>query len=109
MISPDEAKQIDCDLPLEPEWELQWNEKSPLRIQLYEIYLVRIEYRLCQDIRPCIVIAPPSKDLVKIARISSALDLYNQGLDFWLDSTSDEFLQTGLKRLPTFHAKSFLK
>ena len=69
-----------------------------MSFQLYEIFLVQIEYRLSKDIRPCVIIDLLKEDRVKIARISSATDLFNSTIDFFLSSEHNDFSTTGLKK-----------
>jgi hypothetical protein len=64
-----------------------------------QIYLAKAQYRQCQDIRPCIVVAVmPEADKVKVALLSSALGLYNPQHDFLIPATHPDFAATGLRR-----------
>lgn len=74
-----------------------------------EIYLARIEFRLSNYTRPCVVIDIPKFDWVKIARISSAMDLYKPHLDFLLDVKHSDFRATGLIKTSYISGEKFFE
>jgi hypothetical protein len=66
--------------------------------QSKEIYLARAMWGFCRDMRPCVVIELTKTGWVKVALLSSAMDLYRPVQDFLIDSRSEDFLTTGLNR-----------
>jgi hypothetical protein len=77
-------------------------------IKKREIYLVKAMYGECDDVRPCVVVELLQNGLVKVALISSALDLYRPQFDLLLDSKHHDFKYTGLKRTSYISGWSFL-
>lgn len=63
-----------------------------------DLHIVQIKLRLSIDKRPCVIVEPPIGNRVKIAVISSAMDLYNRTTDFLIDSSHQDFPATGLTR-----------
>jgi mRNA-degrading endonuclease toxin of MazEF toxin-antitoxin module len=63
-----------------------------------EIYQVKARWGRSDDPRPCVILDPPSGSTVTIALISSAKDLYDRSLHFWIDKDHPDFRHTGLKR-----------
>lgn len=63
-----------------------------------DLYIVQIHLRLSTDKRPCVIVEPPIGNRVKIAVISSAMDLYNRTTDLLIDSNHPDFPATGLTR-----------
>ncbi|MBI4601892.1 MAG: hypothetical protein HY721_08010 [Planctomycetes bacterium] len=64
----------------------------------YEIYLARIQFKDCDDIRPCILAEDPQGQEVKVFPLSSNLDLYDPKAHFLIEESSVGFASSGLKR-----------
>jgi hypothetical protein len=64
----------------------------------FEIYLARIPFRDCNDVRPCVILDWPRDGRVKVFPLSAAADLYDPKDDFPIDATGPCFAATGLKR-----------
>lgn len=77
-------------------------------IKKREIYLIKAVYGECDDLRPCVVVELLPNGLVKIALISSALDLYKPHFDFLLNAKHHDFKHTGLKRTSYVSSWAFL-
>ena len=70
-----------------------------MSVQVYEIYDAKLPYRNCQDMRPVIIINVLSFDLITVALISGAMDLYiGEFVHFFIDSEHIDFKRTGLKK-----------
>lgn len=66
--------------------------------QPLEIYLARVTWGRCRDIRPVVLCAGEKDGLVKAAPLSAALDLYRPGAHFLLRLDEQDFKATGLHR-----------
>ena len=64
----------------------------------YEVFLIRATFGFSTDPRPCVILEEPQANLVKVALISSALDLHKPHLDFLIEESDWDFPATGLKR-----------
>lgn len=63
-----------------------------------EIYLIQAEYKYSHDQRPCIILEVGTREKIKLALISSAIDLYDASRHFLLDSRHPDFPESGLRR-----------
>lgn len=72
-----------------------------------EIYLARVIWGLCKDMRPCVVIDLVKTGWVKVVLISAAMDLYRPSYDFLIDSQCEDFPATGLNRTSYVSGKHF--
>ena len=66
-------------------------------VQPGEIYWAQLQYGTANDLRPCIVLED-HKATVSVVRISSALDLHNPLIHFWIDEQCPDFVVTGLRK-----------
>ena len=64
----------------------------------FDIFLARIRFRKCNDIRPCIILYPPKSGTVTVAAISSQERLFAYAQHFWLEPSHPNFPTTALTR-----------
>src|SRR5438105_1494750 len=62
-----------------------------------EIYWVKLRFGASDDYRPCIVLSADFST-VTIVRLSSAVELFNPAVHFWIDSSRPDFAATGLSK-----------
>jgi hypothetical protein len=72
--------------------------ESGMSFEVNEIYWAKVPYGSSEDPRPCIVLSHNSDQTVTVVRLSSAVELYNPAIHFWLDSARAEFRATGLSK-----------
>jgi mRNA-degrading endonuclease toxin of MazEF toxin-antitoxin module len=64
-----------------------------------EIYLVRAQWRKCEDIRPGVVVdVEPEEGLAILALVSAAMELYDRQQHFLIPASHPDFKATGLHR-----------
>lgn len=67
-------------------------------LQPLDIVSARVRIGVCDDLRPCVVLYPPSNGKVIIAYISSQPDLCSDNKHFRIEKEDANFAQTGLSR-----------
>lgn len=67
-------------------------------VQLLDVYFLEIQFRKCNDPRPCIVIHLGNGKVAALALISSATGLARPGYDFEISDQHPDFAATGLDR-----------
>lgn len=63
-----------------------------------DVYQVRARWGNSDDPRPCLILDPPNGDIVTVALISGAKDLFDRSLHFWIDEEHPDFGHTGLNK-----------
>ena len=71
-----------------------------------DIYMIQVTVGYSTYPRPCMIIEV-MKNLVTVAPLSSAMDLYNLTTDFIIESTHPNFNATGLKRTSYISGQHF--
>ena len=65
--------------------------------KLYEVFLIRANFGLSADPRPCVILQEPQGERIKVGLVSSALDFVSYQ-DFLIEDSVIDFPATGLKR-----------
>ena len=66
--------------------------------QRFELYIIRWQFRACNDYRPCIILDPPDRSTANIMLVSSAITLRHPLFDFLIRVDHPDFKATGLTR-----------
>ena len=66
--------------------------------QRLEVWLARLDIGDSHDLRPCIVLGEVPNGLLLVIALSANLDLYREGVDFWIEARHPNFHSTGLRR-----------
>lgn len=69
-----------------------------MKLEQFDIFLARVQFEKCLDVRPCLIIYPPAGRSIKIVRLSSQMTLFDRGNHFRLDPSNPDFPGTGLRR-----------
>ena len=72
---------------------------QPTEIHANDIFLIRAQWKLSDDVRPCLVLKSLRQHgVVRVAFLSSAMDLLDQDGDFVIWDSDPDFAATGLKK-----------
>jgi hypothetical protein len=63
-----------------------------------DIVLARVEFKDCDDLRPCLVIYPFKSSIIGILPISSQPELFEAGYHFWIEKAHPDYRATGLTK-----------
>ena len=63
-----------------------------------DIVAAQVSVKNCNDIRPCIVVYPPSGGIVSVALMSSQLGMFDENSHFMIEQDDPNFKATGLDR-----------
>jgi hypothetical protein len=68
----------------------------------FDIFLARLRFGKCNDVRPCLVLYPPQNDTITVMAISSQETLFDFRSHLWIEPTHPDFRATALKRRSYF-------
>lgn len=78
-----------------------------MNLQPKEIYLAKLKVGYSTYPRPCVITKLLTVDLVEVAAISSALDLYDPLTDLLIENSHPDFSATGLQKTSYIYGKQF--